>query len=533
MRRISPWVFWLLLVSCSSVPEYPEAPFQEAESKSHFVREGLSRCQRFVEGWLAESDPGTGLIPRNLERDRDLWVPNDSAADNYPFMVLTTFYTDEALFRGRMVDILETEQKLTNRLGPLPDTYRFSEGEFRYEQMDLDRITFGASEYVKDGLLPVTELLGPTPWSKRLLEMLDEIWAQASFDTPYGPIVSESAEVNGEMLQTLSRIYWMTGDEKYLEWALRLGDYYLLGNHHPTRDFESLRLRDHGCEVVSGLCELYATLSVANPEKQEEYKPLLHEMLDRILEVGRNSDGLFYNVIDPRDGTILNEALADTFGYTLNGYYTVYLVDHVERYRAAVIQVLEALEMGYPDYSWEEGSADGDADAIESALNLYNREPIDSSAHWIDRQIQTMWSKQQPSGVIEGWHGDGNFARTTLMYVLWKSAGVYLKPWRDDLSWGATIQDGTLFLSFAAEGPWKGRVFFDFDRHRTGMKLPFDWPRINQFPEWYPVKKDQDYSLHLMGEDRIRIVTGSELIDGIDLELQPGERRLVVSGPKG
>ena len=65
------------------------------------------------------------------------------------------------------------------------------------------------------------------------------------------------------------------------------------------------------------------------------------------------------------------------------------------------------------------------------------------------------------------------------------------------------------------------------------MKLPFDWPRINQFPEWYPVKKDQDYSLHLLGEDRIRTVTGSELIDGIDLELQPGERRLVVSGPKG
>ena len=27
---------------------------------------------------------------------------------------------------------------------------------------------------------------------------------------------------------------------------------------------------------------------------------------------------------------------------------------------------------------------------------------------------------QKESGIIEGWHGDGNFARTTIMYCLWK-----------------------------------------------------------------------------------------------------------------
>lgn len=34
----------------------------------------------------------------------------------------------------------------------------------------------------------------------------------------------------------------MTGEKKYLDYAIRLGDYYLLGNHHPTRNFNRLKL---------------------------------------------------------------------------------------------------------------------------------------------------------------------------------------------------------------------------------------------------------------------------------------------------
>ena len=59
----------------------------------------------------------------------------------------------------------------------------------------------------------------------------------------------------------------------------------------------------------------------------------------------------------------------------------------------------------------------GDADAIEGALYLYNREPVPSAAAWMDYQIRWMWSKQDSahranaqqfrgSGIVEGWHGD-------------------------------------------------------------------------------------------------------------------------------
>ena len=113
-----------------------------------------------------------------------------------------------------------------------------------------------------------------------------------------------------------------------------------LGNNHPTRNFKVLRLRDHGCEIVSGLCELYATVSYADPAKEEAYKAPVYEMLDRILEIGRNDDGLFYNSVDPVKGIPVNGGIADNFGYTLNGFYTVYLLDKIEKYREPVIKAL-------------------------------------------------------------------------------------------------------------------------------------------------------------------------------------------------
>ena len=122
---------------------------------------------------------------------------------------------------------------------------------------------------MKDGLLALTEWLGPSPWSERLFELVDDSFALAAVDSPFGQIPLAGSDkavgvkVSGDYLQALARIYWMSGrDEKYLRWGMRLADNFLLpaGKNHPTRDFATLRLRDHGCEIVSGLCEFYATL---------------------------------------------------------------------------------------------------------------------------------------------------------------------------------------------------------------------------------------------------------------------------------
>jgi len=494
--------------------------FDQALVNGKMANEGYCRCQRYVAGWLALADSETGLIPRN-RKDR-YWNAKDAAADNYPFMVLTTSFTDRSLFEGRMKEMLRTEIKLTSRIGALPDTYDFAKKGFLENKPNLDNILFGSAEYIKDGLLPLTEWLGQSPWYDRMLAVLDDMWKQAPIDTPYGRIVSTNVEVNGEMLQTLSRIYWTTGDTKYLEWAIRLGDYYLLGKHHPTRDLSSLRLRDHGCEIVSGLCELYAAVKFARPEKKKAYERPIHEMLDRILEVGRNEHGLFYNIIDPIAGTRQDQGIADTWGYTYNGIYTVYLIDGAKEYRDATRKALSNLNDNYRNYKWEEDSSDGYADSIESALNLYNRERVASAAEWIDSEIKIMWKKQKADGVIEGWHGDGNFARTTIMYCLWKTQGISVHPWRQDLVFGAVEDEGSVYLTLTAEKDWEGKVFFDTPRHRTIMKLPIDWPRINQFPEWFTVDPEKQYVLFDSSNGKKQTYSGKRLQDGIDLLLKAG-----------
>ena len=505
-----------------------DALFKQAAENGKQANEALVRSHRFVEGWLKHADPETGLIPRNLSKSKDIWNAQDAAADNYPFMVLTTALTDRNLFNGRMLDMLRTETRLTSRLGNLPDTYSFVTRSFQDSEVDINRLIFGASEYIKDGLLPLTEWLGPSPWSERMLAILDDIWKNAPIETPHGNIPSTSQEVNGEMMQALARVYWMTGQQRYLDYATRLADYYLF-DHHPTRDETRLRLRDHGCEILSGLTEVYATVNYAAPEKKKAYEKPIHLMLDRVLEVGRDVNGLLYNTINPQTGEH-DERFCDTWGYNYNGFYTVYLMDGTETYRQAVTFALSNLYDYYRNYDWENGSADGDADAVESALNLYNRERIEPAARWIDDQIRIMWSKQQEDGVIEGWHGDGNFARTSIMVALWKSKGVTVQPWRKDIRLGAEQQNDAIYISLLADEPWQGNILFDVPRHRIHMQLPLDYPRINQFPEWFTVDATKKYAVSIGSQESRKMVFGSELIEGLPIQLSPGsEVRLFIS----
>ena len=525
--------FFLVTLGCASEQPHASSPlistqpdslaFAQAGHNALLASEGFRRSRLFIDGWLAHADPATGLIPRNLTQSRDIWNAKDAAADNYPFMVLTAALTDRPLFEGRMTDMLKTEIRLTSRIGALPDTYSFSKKTFDDAEPDLGRILFGTSEYIKDGLLPLTEWLGPSPWSDRMIAMLDDAWSRAPVQTKWGAILSENVELNGEMLQVLARVYWMTGDEKYLDWAIRLGDYYLFGNNHPTRDRAVLRLRDHGCEVVSGLTELYATLHFTRPNKKQQYQPLIHEMLDRILEVGRNEDGLFYNQVNPQSGELVDAKIADNFGYTLNGFYTVYLLNSIEAYRQATRKALQTLDAGYRSYAWEGESADGYADAIKDALNLYTREPVPETVNWLDSEIQVMWDKQQPDGVIEGWHGDGNFARTSLMYSLWKTQGTHLEPWRADVKWGAVQKEEALYLHVQADSAWAGVLKFDTPRHQSSLHLPLDWPRINQFPEWFTVDENRSYTLKQSRNQTTGDYAGTDLSNGIPLSLAPGE----------
>lgn len=495
---------------------------RQAERNGRGAAEAFYRCRRFVDGWLAHADPASGLIPRNFRESRDFWNGRDSAADNYPFMVLTAAMTDPPLMRGRLLDMLRTETRLTSRVGRLPDDYSFSKKGWRRPTLDLDALVFDGAEYVKDGLIPLTEWLGPSPWSERMVGIVDDLWAHAPIETPYGKIPTRNLEVCGDLLQANARLYWFTGDRKYLDQAVRLGDLYLLGHEHPTRDMRQLRLVDHGCEVVNGLTELYVAVAHAMPEKKQAYEGPLHAMIDTILAKGRNADGLLYSTFDPQSGEHSRD-LCDTWGYDYDGVYTMWLVDHTEAYRDAVRKVLANLKGKYVGACWGDRSADGFADSIEGAINLYNREPVATAADWVDSQTTLMWAFQQPDGVIEGWHGDGNFARTSLMYALWKTQGVTVDPWRPDVRVGAvrTPAGRGILVTLSADKPWSGRLIFDRPRHRVHMKLPMDYTRINQFPEWFTVDDSARYAVR-RASDAAGEFDGSALAGGLPVEVAPG-----------
>jgi hypothetical protein len=488
--------------------------------------EALRRCRKYIDGWLAHCDPITGLVPRNLGGDKHLWNGKDSAADNYPFMVLTAALTDRALYDGRMLDILRTEQRVATRMDGLPATYDFKKQSFRNETDRLATLIFDGSEYVKDGLMPITEWLGDTPWSVRMTGIVDSILRQAEFETPQGRIPADNIEVNGEMMQVLSRLCFRYDSDAYLDMACRIADYYLLGEHHPTRNATRLQLRDHNCELISGLTEVYAACFYRRKPKAAQYREPIHRMLDDILRTGLNEHGLMYNRVNPATGEILDAKLSDNWGYNYNGFYTIYLLDGVERYREAPRRAMSNLKEHYWKYPWEGWSSDGIADSVEGAINLLNREPdVAGVPEWIDANINRMLDIQKPDGVIEGWHGDGNYARTAIMWALWKQQGVTIQPWRADVKIGAVREGGALTLALRTETSWSGRVLFDQPRHRTFMKLPLDYPRINQFPEWYTVDAAAAYTLSAPGGTARH--SGSDLIRGVPLELAGGSTTLL------
>jgi hypothetical protein len=516
----------LLMFSTSIQSQTLDPDFKQAVENGKLVNQGFNRCIAYVNAWMKYADTTTGLIPRNITDSKDFWNAWDAAADNYPFMVLTSSILMPEFFKGKALKMLKTERRLTPRIGKLPDTYSFSKKGFRNSTIDTNQMIFGAAEYMKDGLIPLTEWLGKSPWSNRMLEILDDLplltrVAKNINGSWYGS--SATVEVNGDLLQVLSRMYWFTGNRKYLDWAVEIADHYLNEKQLPTRALDHLRIRDHGCEIISGLCEAYIAAYYAMPEKRNQWKPLVHEMLDRILEVGRNEDGLFYDEVNPQNGKILSARLADNFGYTLNAYWFIAKIDSTPAYRDAVIKAISSLNQKYKNHNWESGSADGYADAIEGTLNLFNREPIASVKEWLDSEIKVMWAMQKPDGMVEGWHGDGNFARTSIMYCLWKTQGIVPLEWDSQVSIGAIKTATGVKIAVSSPVGWKGKLKFDVARHSTMMHYPADYPRINQYQEWFVVEDHQLYQCKSNQAVTLNNIKGKSLAKGLKVKVKAGE----------
>ncbi|MCG3125485.1 MAG: hypothetical protein CHACPFDD_00308 [Phycisphaerae bacterium] len=559
-----------------------------AAQNARQAAECFSRSRRVMQAWYTRRGSGNALLPQNL--NGRIWSPENSAADLWSFFVITSYLLDREAYEGPVRQTLIDEIRLTTRLGRLPDHYDIDRGAFAvpgrwtvgvddvarlaesgpWEPLratgplpgDVSRVIFGASEYVKDGLLPIAELTGHNAWFERARGLTDDICAAAPVTTRFGRIPSELAEVNGNMLQQLCRLYTATGDPRYKQWAERIGDAYFIdmlpksgGLPCHSWDFDAgkprqdvLSLIDHGNEIIAGLSELAALEHLHDRAKADVYLPAMRRMIDRLLSVAVNDDGLWFMSIRPSDGAVLNRATPDTWGYALNAVYTLHLLTGDARYRDAVLRAMRGINAmssdtsaAAPAYKYDQwDGADAFADAIESGVVLLNRVDEPQTRAWLERVVPLFLSKQAADGFVERWHGDGNYNRTALMVALMKTAGTRISAWRDDLEFGAVVVGDSLYglvqrgvsdksasQVSPADKPWRGRLNLDYPRHREHMGLSLNYPRLNEFPEWYTVQRDRLYDVTIDGVRRPAML-GDDLVTGLPLEVDQQPVKIVI-----
>lgn len=519
-----------LLCCCLPAPLLAaDEAVDQARASAQIAGTTLSKVQRWLhETALPKIDPESGLYishTRGSGRYREaLWNYDDAAADTYPFLFWAAWYTDHDKIKGPVFDVLLAEQKHCNLnnhpklpLDRIPTAVNHKTLEKVIKSKD-DTV-FAAMEYVKDGLIPIVEIAGTdNPWFDRMRAIVDDIWKHAEIDTPYGKITTNSLEANGEMLQVLPRLYCATGERKYLDWAIRLADSYLLPG-----GFVPVSLRDHGCEIVGGLGLLYGVLSEIDPGKAKVYEPHIKHILDEILTHGINEHGIMFNRMNqPKSG------LSDSWGYNYVTHLCYDIAQGQPVYRERVRQTLANLaDEKYRAYPWEGKSMDGFADSIEGALYLVNREPVPEALAWIDRETANhIVIVDDPKHMWSTYKLESNGVRTALQHAMMHTRGTLARPWQPGLQLGAHQEGKTLTVVLKSDKAWEGNLLFDKPRHHLEMGFSVDWPRMNSMPEWFTVMPDAKCTVTL--GDKSTTHQGSALHQGLPLKLEAGEEKVLV-----
>ena len=503
----------------------PAAPdWTRARRSAKYAGIALGKVQRWLHQRIMPiRDAKTGLF----RATGAVWNYRDTAADCYPFYIWAAYYTDKKILDTVMVDALAAEQKLCNHVGRLPVPYNMDAGKKIVTSHDA--MIFGASEYAKDGLVPIVEITGKdSPWFARMRGLVDDIFKHARVETPYGKIPSKNVEVNGELLQILPRLYCMTGEKKYLDWAHRLADHYLLaGKYVPSR------LCDHGCEIIGGLGLLFAIDAKADPAKCKQYKPHMEYMFDEILTRGTNSDGVI--IISPQKtpGPHDRVRIGDGWGYDFVGFLDYDLALGTRRYTDAIRKPMgNLLKPRYKRFNWDHGSRDNVADSVEGGLYLLRRLPTPAAFVWADREIATLLVDHVQPDRLWGTHKlEANTVRTVLIHTMLHTRNTIARPWQQGLELGAAPCGSGVCVFMQSDKPYQGKLQFDVPRHRLTMGFEQDWPRMNAVPEWFVVEPDEAHKYELTDADsgRTRTLTGKSLHEGLPVRLAPGKPlRLIV-----
>jgi hypothetical protein len=253
-------------------------------------------------------------------------------------------------------------------------------------------------------------------------------------------------------------------------------------------------------------------------------------MLDRILQTGRNDDGMWLRVIEIPSGRVEQPGVTDNWGYVFQAFMAQSDIERqlpngdievANRYDAAAQKALQSLPR-YRGYPWQSGEMDGYADALESVFYLLDKFPERVAADWTDEEMSGLYAFQRPDGKVLERDLDGNFMRTSLLYASWLTGGARIEPWSSHVDLGAARDKECTLFTLSASEDWQGRLIFDSPRHREHLKLPLDYPRLNKWPEWFVAESDAEY--RLSGWPGDVIAKGPELTAGLPVRLISGQQ---------
>jgi hypothetical protein len=472
-------------------------------------QEALTRAARVQQAWMTWQDPKSRLFPQDAKSP--YWTYENTAADCFGFLLNAGLRLRPSSVPA-LVEAINAESKLAPP-GELCTSVQIQTLK-PIEADDIRRI-FTSSEYVKDGLLSVYERLGDNPSKERMYQVMDNILAHSTYASKAGPIPAPGSEENGNILQAGSRLSYAGNRPEYAELAARIADAAVM-QMLPANDglpvmgydyatdmvvVQKVKLRDHGSEITPGLTEIYA-LAVDHrddpkwKERADRWAAPIATMFEKMFKYGRNKDGLFVSVIHPVSHRIQIADLNDNWGYLFNG---VLLFTQAARMHgqldAARLDTLDRLVddvsrkvAGVKDFNWQAGEMDGYADTLESGMYIANHRPslAPMLVPWVDEQISHLFDFQKSDGFADRGYLDGNFIRTCLMYADLRSGGFTVQPWRPDVMVGfAKDAKGQAVLVVTNKQSYSGVLKADEQRHKTIMKLPWDWPRLNSWPEWF------------------------------------------------
>ena len=509
---------------------------QAAYLNSILSQEALNRVYQLLKAWEKTIDPGTKLLPTAFPyQEYAYWSAKDTASDFLPFLILASFYLDRDNI-NLWVNMITKERKIC---GPMPCTIKFR--PTRVINENLPEAIFGASEYAKDGLLAISERLGQGEWFWRMEEIMNTIIKEAPIRTKRGNIPSCETEVNGNVLQVLSRMYWATQNKEYLEMAERIAEAYLFdvfpktGYLHPqVWDFtkeqaigpSQTTFRDHGNEIIPGLTELYLVEKLSARPQANMYRQPLKKFLDEVLKVSRTEDGLWYSHINTKTREILSpnkpygKGIVDTWGYILNAYKTFDMAEGSHVYDEEIKRVMRAAA-SRKSFLWGDQAQDDYADSLESMLYQLPWFDIPECRFWLDDEMEILLNKQLSSGFIEQFYLDGNWARTVILYAEYKTQGTYLDPWNKEAYLGASYDKTKkeLYIYVTTDSRWKGVLKFDTPRHLNIWHMPFEYPRLNSTPEWFVAEPEKNYIIRNLDSGEKSTYSGKALADGLKIDL--------------